>query len=422
MRIIVLGINYWPEQTGIAVFNTGRCEELVARGHDVTMVTTFPYYPQWRVPPEYRGKLFAREIHNGVTILRSFAYVPRQVTSPRRMLHEASFIASSCVRALPRVRPDVLFVVSPPLGLALSAVLLGRWWRAPYVFHVTDLQPDAAFDLDMLPRGYWARLLYWMESLAYRNAAVISTLTEGMRLRILAKGIAKEKLRSFSDWVDPALFDVPLEGGGSAARRRFGLEGKFLVVHAGNMGVKQGLDVLLGAADQLRDEADVFFVMVGDGAMRQSLQSEAQRRGLSNVRFLPLQPREMFLQLLGAADLCLVTQQSAVAEIVFPSKVVTLLGAGRPVVASVNTASEVARVVKAAGAGVVVEPQNPKALADAIRSVRSNPLLRRTMAEAGRRYAMRTWDKRRILDGAECWLKEVGEGAIPTGSEASTVV
>ena len=143
MRILVLGINYWPEETGIAVFNTGRCEYLAAQGHQVTMCTGFPYYPQWRVPEEYRRKLFAREGRHGVTILRSYLYVPRRVTSVRRVLHEASFIASSCLRALGERKPDLLFVVSPPLGLAVTAVLLSRLWKIPYIFHVADLQPDA---------------------------------------------------------------------------------------------------------------------------------------------------------------------------------------------------------------------------------------------------------------------------------------
>jgi colanic acid biosynthesis glycosyl transferase WcaI len=126
MHLLVLGINYWPEETGIAVFSTGRCEYLAAQGHGVTMVTAFPYYPQWRVYDGYRGRLFARETRNAVTILRCYLYVPRQVTPVRRGLHEASFLASSLIRALGVRRPDLLLVVSPPLGLALAAVLLGR--------------------------------------------------------------------------------------------------------------------------------------------------------------------------------------------------------------------------------------------------------------------------------------------------------
>jgi colanic acid biosynthesis glycosyl transferase WcaI len=147
MHIAVLGINYWPDRTGIAPFTTGRCEYLAARGHRVTVYTGFPYYPSWRVPSEYRGRLLSREVRNGVSIFRSWLYVPHLVTGGRRILHEASFIASASIRTLARVRsekPDLLFVVSPPLGLGLTALTLSRLWKVPYIFHVADLQPDAA--------------------------------------------------------------------------------------------------------------------------------------------------------------------------------------------------------------------------------------------------------------------------------------
>src|SRR5262245_52824234 len=260
MRILVLGINYWPEETGIGAFSTGRCEYLAARGHQVTMCTAFPYYPQWRVPEAYHSRLFAREEHNGVTILRSYLYVPRQVTSAKRILHEASFITFSCLHALAGQKPDLLFVVSPPLGLAVSAILLSRLWRIPYVFHVADLQPDAALDLGMLPAGRLAQVLYAVERLAYRRAALVSTLTESMQRRIVSKGIPQEKVVLFSDWADPTLFTVPLTGGGKTFRRTWDLENCFLIVHAGNMGIKQGLEVVLAAAARSRRGAELSYL------------------------------------------------------------------------------------------------------------------------------------------------------------------
>ncbi len=407
MRVLILGINYWPEETGIAVFTTGRCEYLAAQGHEVTICTGFPYYPWWRVPAEYRGRLFDQESRNGVRILRSYLYVPRRVTSLRRILHEASFIASSCLRALKERRPDVLLTISPPLGLALTSVLLSQRWGIPYIYHVPDLQPDAAVDLGMLPKGRLVRGLYALERLAYRKAALVSTLTEAMRERIVTKGISPDKVTLFSDWADPALFNVPLVHGGERFRRNFDLQGRFLVVHCGNMGVKQGLDVVLGAAEASREARDIVYLLVGDGAERPRLQMRAQASGLASVRFLPLQPREVFLDLLAAADLCLVTQQRAVADIVFPSKVLTLLAAGRVVVASLNRSSEVARVVTQAGAGVVVPPEDPQALLDAILALRRDAECRLTMAARGRAYARARWDRDRILPEMEARLLQV---------------
>lgn len=407
MRILVLGINYWPEETGIAVFNTGRCEYLAAEGHDVTMVTGFPYYPRWRVAPEYRGRLLARESRNGVEIRRSWLYVPRRVTTFRRVLHEASFIASATLRAALGPRPDVLLTVSPPLGLALSSVLLGRVWGIPYVFHVPDLQPDAAVDLGMLPSGRVVRLLYAIERLAYRRAALVSTLTHAMQQRIIDKGIPPSRVTLFPDWADPALFALPAAAGGAEVRRQFGLGERFVVLHAGNMGVKQGLDVVLEAAARTRDRADIVYLLVGDGAARPALEARAAEVGLPNLRFLPLQPDPVFRDLLAAADLTLVTQQAVVADIVFPSKVLTLLAAAKPVVASLNASSEVARVVVEARAGLVTPAEDGAALADAVHALRDDPERRSQMATEGRIYARAHWDRALTLADMERALSAV---------------
>src|ERR1700675_1435216 len=179
MRILVLAINYWPEQTGIGAVFTRRCEYLASVGHEVTVCTGMPYYPEWRIHPNYTGKVFSREEHNGVTILRSWMWVPRKVTSAKRVLFEGSFLASSLLRAVCSRKPELLLVISPPLGLAVSAVLLSRMSKTPFVFDVQDLQPDAASDLGMLPRPVLP-ILYRLEAMAYRHAALISTVTDGM--------------------------------------------------------------------------------------------------------------------------------------------------------------------------------------------------------------------------------------------------
>jgi colanic acid biosynthesis glycosyl transferase WcaI len=407
MRILVLGINYWPEETGIGPFNTGRCEYLAAQGHDVTMCTALPYYPQWRVPSAYRRRPFAVEERNGVRILRCPLYVPARVTPARRIVHEASFVAAACLRSLAAQRPDVLVVVSPPLGLGLAALLLSRLWRVPFLLHVPDLQPDAAADLGMLPPGRLLRLLYAVERTSYRAAACVSTLTERMRERIVAKGLPAEKVVLLPDWAEPALFAVPPVGG-ATFRRAHGIGERFLAVHCGNMGVKQGLDVILAAAERA-DPDRVLYLLVGDGAERPALEAAARTRAIRAVRFLPLQPKAAFLDLLAAADVALVTQQRTVADIVFPSKVLTLFAAARPVIASVAATSEVARVVVQAAAGQVVAPEDPAALAAAVAALAADPERRAAMARRGREYARRTWERGRVLGEMAARIATIAE-------------
>ncbi len=416
MHVLVIGINYWPEQTGIAVFTTGRCEYLASRGHQVTVCTSFPYYPEWRTMDGYRSRPLMKQRRNGVDIYRTWMYVPRQVTSVRRILHEGSFIAASFLAAMSRSRPNVIVAVSPPLGLAASAVVLSRRWRVPYVFHVADLQPDAAVDLGMLRSGRMVDMLYGLERMAYRNAAVVSTLTGGMREKIIRKDVAEERVRLVSDWSEPELFDLALSGGGQRFRQQYEIGDRFIVSHSGNMGVKQGLEVVLGAAETARDShPELLFLLVGDGAVKSKLQESARVRRLDNVVFLPILAGATFRDMLAASELCLVTQQRAVADIVFPSKVLTLLSAGRPVVASLSEGSEVARVLRDAGAGVRTEPEDPGALLDEILHLQARPDRRAAMGANGRAYAQQHWEKGQALHAFESRLLEVVYGMARRG-------
>jgi colanic acid biosynthesis glycosyl transferase WcaI len=410
VRVHIIGINYWPEKTGIAVFATGRAEFLAAQGHQVAMCTALPYYPEWRVADEYRGRSFAIEMRAGVEICRCPIYVPSRVTPIRRVLFEASFLASASVRSLFCRRPDVLFVESPPLGLAIVAALLSGLWHVPYVFQVEDLQPDAALDLGMLHKGRGTRLLYALERFAYRKAATVSTLTPGMQARIISKGISAEKVTLFPCWAEPGLFGLRTDARSARVRHALGLNGAFVVLHPGNMGIKQGLGVLLDAAERTRSTPEIVYVLLGDGVARPALESRVRSAGLTNVRIIPLLPEVEFLDLLAEADLCVVAQQRTVADIVFPSKVLTLLAAGKPVVASVAASSEVAMVVGGSGAGEVVAPEDPGALVAAIERLRAAGTLREGMGAAGREYARRHWDRGAILGHFAATLEAVAGG------------
>ena len=410
MRILVLTINYWPEQTGIGAVVTHRCEYLASQGHEVTVCTGMPYYPEWHIHPGYAGKLFSREEHNGVNILRSWLWVPKKVTSAKRVAFEISFLAGSLISAIQTRRPNVLLVVSPPLGLGISALTLSRWWKIPYGFDVQDLQPDAAADLQMLP-GPVLPILYRLESMAYRNSAMISTVTKGMRNKIIEKGVHASKVVVVPPTADSCLFNVGTVISGDDFRRRHTLDGKFVVGHCGNMGVKQGLDLVLDAAVRLRDHRDLIFLLAGDGAKKSCLEQRASALGLTNVRFLPIQDPATFLQMLAAIDVGLIVQQSTISDIVFPSKTVALLSAARPVIAAVNDNSEVGRIIQDSRAGAVVEPDGPQGLAGAAQEFLKDPEKRFAMGEYGRQYALQHWEKNSVLSAFENYLIEIARPA-----------
>jgi colanic acid biosynthesis glycosyl transferase WcaI len=409
MHILVLAINYWPEATGIGAAVTRRCEYLASLGHEVTVCTGMPYYPQWRIHSDYAGKLLCREQRNRVTILRSWIWVPKRVTSAKRVLLEASFLTSSLLRALPGRKPELLLLVSPPLGLGLAARILSRRFKTPYVFDVEDLQPDAAADLGMLPPPVLP-LLYRLEAMAYRHASLITTVTGAMRQRIIDKGIPAARVAVVAPPADGTLFGVGSAGPGLAFRRQHNLEGKMVVAHSGNMGVKQGLDLVLDVAVLLKARREIVFLLAGDGAMKPHLENRAEALRLDNVRFLPLQEPPEFRKMLAAIDLALIVQQPSVSDIAFPSKTVTLLSAARPVAASVSAQSEVARVLTGSNGGLVSAAGKPEALAESIVELFEDPERRSAMGEHGRRYAMQHWDESLVLpDFAAHLLKTAGE-------------
>ena len=297
----------------------------------------------------------------------------------------------------------------------MSAFLLSRIWRIPYVYDVEDLQPDTAAELGMLPRRVLPAL-YWLERFAYRHATLISTLSEGMRQRIVGKGVPSDKVVIFPPRTSDELFKVGASKpgaseGGNRFRTEHGLEGKFVVVHSGNMGVKQGLDVMLEAAAKLREVKDIAFLLVGNGARQSHLKARAADLQLDNLKFLPLQEEQQFLSMLEAMDLALITQLRTVSDTAFPSKTATLLSAGCPVVASVSANSEVARVMESSGAGIVTEPEDSRALADAIYVLaQRNDLLHSKTVDA-RKYALDHWFPSTVLPVMEGLLKSAVENS-----------
>jgi colanic acid biosynthesis glycosyl transferase WcaI len=406
MRILILTINYWPEQTGIGAVMTRRCEYLASVGHDVTVCTGMPYYPEWRIHSSYRRKPFLWEKRNGVNILRSWLWVPKKVTSAKRVLFEASFVASSLLQVLRCRKPELLQVISPPLGLGLSAVLLSRWLKIPYVFDVQDLQPDAAADLGMLPRPLLP-MLYRLEAVAYQNASLISTVTNSMRKKIIAKGFPPNKVIVIPPPADDSLFDVGRIVDDHRFRREYNLIGKFVVAHSGNMGIKQDLNVVLDTAVQLKTQSDVLFLLAGDGAAKPNLERRVALLELPNIRFLPVQEQSQFLEMLAAIDLALIVQHASVSDIVFPSKTVTLLSAARPVGAAVNETSEIASVIRESGGGIVSPSGNVKSLTETIQQFSKDRRKGRAMGESGRRYALRHWNEARIFSNLESHLMSV---------------
>ena len=404
MRVIVWGINYAPEFTGIAPHSVALCEFLHGRGHDVEMVSTFSYYPTWRKLPEDHSRPYRTDVINGVPVHRCWHFVPERVSPLKRIVHEASFITTSFLRMLALPRPDVLVVVSPPLALGAAAWLMTRLKRAPFVFHVQDLQPDAALKLGMLRQGWFTRALLWLEAFAYAKATRVSSITRGMLDVFRSKGVSEEKLVYFPNAI--ALKDAPPPPRRGFFRERNGfVADEFIAVYAGNLGVKQGLDVLIEAARLVTDKR-VRLVICGAGAQRDVLAARVRELGLPNVTMLPLQEGEDYRSLLADVDVCFITQQAGAGNSFFPSKLLGLLAQAKPVIIVADPESELARSVGDGGYGLSLPPGQPAELARVLDSLASDPQRLAQYSAAGQEYVQQ-WEKTKVMENFERELERI---------------
>jgi colanic acid biosynthesis glycosyl transferase WcaI len=401
MRVIVWGINYAPEFTGIAPHNVALCEFLDAQGHDVEMVTSFPYYPTWRKRPEDQGRFYRTDVVHGIPVHRCWHFVPARVSALKRILHEGTFVFTSTLRALVLPGPTVYFVVSPPLLLGAAAWLVGKLKGAPFVFHVQDMQPDAAVGLGMLKPGLFTRLLYGLESFAYRHAARVSGITKGMLESFKAKGVSEAKLIYFPNAIDLRTEEVAPDRGEFRRQHGFAPD-DFLAVYAGNVGVKQGLDVLLEAAPLLSNPR-IRLLICGEGAQREALAARAREMNLPNVSLLPFQSGPGYRALLADADICFITQQANGGNSFFPSKLLGLLAASKPVVTVAAPESELALSLREAGFGVNVPPGRPQELADTLEALANDPQRLAEFGAAGRLY-VEQFEKSRVMKNFQAEL------------------
>jgi colanic acid biosynthesis glycosyl transferase WcaI len=406
MRISVLGINFSPEPTGISVYNTEMCEYLSAAGHEVTMFTAFPYYPHWHITEQYRNRLRLNERHKEINVKRSYIYVPGRVTTAKRILHELSFTFSSFCRLLFAPRADLLVVVSPPLGLGLTAFLVSRLKKMPYIFHIQDLQPEAAIFLGMIKNKLSVNLLYGLEKFIYHRSALVSVIGQKMKQLIAGKGIPQEKILYFPNWADLDFIKPP--EGPNAFLRENKLDGKFVVLYAGNLGFKQGLELILYAADRVRDQKEIIFLIVGAGNQEQALKARAQKMKLANVVFLPPQKREMLPSMLAAADVSLIIQIKEVVDFAIPSKTLNLMASKRPLIAACQYESDLRCILTAAGCGVLVEPGNADQLKNAVLALFRDPQKRKTLGENGLRYVAANFNKGTILEKLNGAIEKIG--------------
>ena len=405
MHLHIYGINYFPELIGIGKYTTEMSGYLAEKGHNVTVTTAFPYYPEWKIPKQYKNKVFLRETFNGIDVRRTYLYVPSQVTKRNRIVHELSFILSSFLGLFFVKKAEVLIVVSPPLGLGLGAYLFCKIKKIPFVFLIQDLQPDAAVNLGMIKSGFLIKLLYKIEKFIYKKASLICTVSEGMKRKILTKNINQKKIFLLPNWVDADIISPKKRN--NIFRDKYNLNDKFVVLYSGNIGIKQGLDIILDVAEKTKHLNDLLYLIVGDGVYRKDLFEKYKKMNLKNLKFLPLQPKEMLPYMFSASDVSLVLQKKDMTDIVMPSKLLDIMGSGKPVIVTATQGSGLFNTVKINECGIVIEPGNPEELLKAIMYFYKNKNILEEFGKRGKEYVLKNFSMNSILERFERVILEV---------------
>ncbi len=385
---------------------TELAEGLVRRGHQVRVITGMPNYPQRQIYEGYRGKLYSTEERNGVTIQRSYMWVKPKPSLIDRVLLDSSFVFTSFFQALRGWRPDIILLTVPPLPVCVPAALLSWFHNCPIVLNVQDILPEAAVHVGLLKNKTMIRVFEALEKFAYRTAHTISVIADGFVENLENKGVPPSKLTCIPNWVDTA-FIRPMSKENNAFRSAHGLDGKFVVLYSGNIALTQGLETVIEAAAKLQHIPEIAFAIVGEPKAIEKLKQHCELHGADNVKLLPFQPREKLPEMLAAADVGLIVQKRNVVSFNMPSKTQVLLASGCAIVASVPSTGSAAKAIEKSHGGIVVEPENPEALANQILALYHNPELATRLGKQGRQYAIERYSFEQALTQYEDLFEKV---------------
>ena len=410
MRVLILHMRYAPDLTGTGPLVTELATDLAARGEDVAVVASVPHYGRSDVPREYRGGLFHERIEDGVRVIRTMGWTRGLDTVVGRAADYLLYTLLSTAAGLRLPKPDVILCVAPPISVGLTGWLLSRR-GAPLLLNAQDIWPDGLISMGRLRSPWMIRALRTFERWLYRRCTSISVLSEGMRSNLMAKGVSGDKVVVIPNWIDPgAIRPIPKD---NPFRAELGLEGRFVVLFAGNLGYAAGLEHVLEAAGLLRSESAIAFLMVGEGSAKKGLVRRAAELGLRNLQFVTTQPVSRLPEVYGVADLSLVTLRKGMGQVSVPSKAYSIMASSRPILASVPEDSEIQRLVKEADCGAWIPPEDPQAMAEAIRELRRDGPRLAALASNGRRWVEARHARPQLVSEYHQWIAEAASQPSP---------
>ncbi len=412
MRILVFTQYYPPDFGGNAMLMDQLSQDLSKMGHEVEVITSFPHYPSGIVPHKYRRRLLRVERNEEVKVIRTWLYTSAKKTFRRRLANYASSAVFSLVAGLFTRRPDAAIVYTPPLSLAVAATISCSVRRIPLIVSVQDIFPDVAVNLGVVSeKSLLVKVARIFERAVYNQASRIAVIGDSFRENLTRKGVASEKIERISNWIDTD-FITPRPRDNIFSREH-DLNERYVVQYAGNLALTSGVESVLECARLAKQHKDILFLFVGDGILKEGMQKRAVQSRMKNVMFLPFQPYENLPFVLASADVCLVTLGAKAHATSVPGKLYTIMAAAKPVVAAIDSSSETARQVESAGCGVIVAPESPKAMLDAILQLKSSSKRAGEMGKRGLQCVRKEYSRRSATESYERLLRDaLGTGKL----------
>ena len=390
MHILFLSHYFPPEVNAPASRTFEHCREWVKEGHKVTVVTCAPNHPRGKVFGGYSNRLFHSETIEGIKVIRIWTYLSANRGVRKRGLNYLSYLLSSVFLSPFFPRADVVISTSPQFFNGLAGYFVSAIKRAPWVLEIRDLWPDSIREVDAIGDSKVLSVLEWLERFVYRNADEIVPVTDAFKAYMVNKGVDAGKIDVIKNGANLALFNSSVDAGSLA--QELGVEGKFVAAYVGTHGMAHHLETILQAADRLRDQPGIVFLMVGDGARRDELLRQKEEMGLDNVVMLEQMPKERMPEIWGLTDVSLVLlKKTPVFETVIPSKIFESMAMKRPVLLGVRGESQ--KIIEDSGAGICIEPENEEALAKAVLELFESPDRAEQMGENGRALVESTFNR-----------------------------
>jgi colanic acid biosynthesis glycosyl transferase WcaI len=420
-RFLLIGYNFSPEPTGIGKYSGEMIAWLVAQGYDCTVITSYPYYPFWKVQEPYYRKRFwfstevSEDVNSGgkLRVIRCPLYVPSKPSGVKRILLDFSFSFSACFPVFSLLfgkKFDYVMAVAPSFQVGMFGVLFRKFRNSKFLYHIQDLQIEAAQDLKMIRSRHAIDLLFQLEKFILKRSDVVSSISPSMVAKIKDK-ISKEVVL-FPNWTDVNSFYPVVDK--SAIKKKYSyLATDKVILYSGAIGEKQGLDSIIRIADELRDLHDVKFIICGSGPYKKDLQALAERCKLNNLAFLPLQSFSEFNDFLNLADVHLVIQKAGAIDLVMPSKLTTILAVGGLAIITANEGTGLYSLVKEHNIGVLADTEDSADLKECILKVIKSDF--RHINKNARRYAVEYLSTDKILSSYETAIQngKVAYGMTP---------